>query len=158
MLLDTSSMGYIALQEKISEESDYARKLRSSVNNTKNISISNKLITSIILIDELHEDINLAINDNQRHGIVHPQILTPKILKETIQEFKTTQRTRYNLDSAEESYQHILDISQINVAIIKHVLTHVIKIPTLEKKEVTIRRILPIPELIQNTYISLIPE
>ena len=55
MLLDTLSMEYIALQKKISEESEYAHKLRNCVNNnTKNIIIRNKLVTSAILIDKLH--------------------------------------------------------------------------------------------------------
>ena len=34
-----------------------------------------------------------AINDG-KHGIIHPQILTPAMLKETIKEFENSQRTR----------------------------------------------------------------
>ena len=39
-----------------------------------------------------------AINDG-KHGIIHPQILTPAMLKETIKEFENNQRTRYHFDN-----------------------------------------------------------
>ena len=50
-----------------------------------------------------------AINDGKR-GIIHPQILTPAMLKETIKDFENNQRTRYHFDNSEENYQHIIDI------------------------------------------------
>ena len=38
----------------------------------------------------------MAINaiNGGKHGIIHPQILTPAMLKETIKDFENNQRTR----------------------------------------------------------------
>ena len=52
--------------------------------------VNSKLVIGAILIDETSEDIETAINDinARKHGIIHPQILTPPILKSTLQEFE----------------------------------------------------------------------
>ena len=67
-------------------------------------------------MDELSEDIDTAINaiNDGRHGIVHPQILTPRILEDTIKEFEEKQRMRYHFENSDDIYQYILDISQTN--------------------------------------------
>ena len=112
------------------------------------------------MIEELQEDINIlitAINDG-KHGIIHPQLLMPQMLIDTINEYETVHRTRYHFDANPESYQHIIGISEINVAIIKKSLTHIVDIPVLEKEEYTINHVIPIPKKIQNTHIAIIPD
>ena len=88
-----------------------------------------------LMIDETTEDIDTAINaiSDGKHGIPHPQMLTPLLMKKTIQEFEQVHRTRYHFDNAEETYQHLLDISEITVAVIKGLFTYVVQIPVLEK-------------------------
>lgn len=149
LLLDSSSHDYRSLNEQVTADRMIAQQLQDGMNNnTRDIYVSNKLLIATLLIDELSEDIDTAISaiNDGRHGIVHPQILTPKILKETIMEFETAQRIRYHLDSSENNYQHILDISQTNIAIIKGLFTYVINIPILEKKEGKLKHLIPIPE------------
>ena len=83
--------------------------------------VNSKLLTAAIMIDETSEDIDMAINaiNDGKHGIINPQILTPVMLKATITEFEAKHRTRYHFDADETSYQHIIGISQLSVAIIK---------------------------------------
>ena len=81
--------------------------------------IDNKLLVAALMIDETSEDVDTAINaiSDGKHGFVHPQILSPTILKNTIKEFEEKQRTRFHFDKDERNYQHIIDISQLSVAI-----------------------------------------
>ena len=37
---------------------------------------------------------------------------------DTIKEFEAVHRTRYHFDANPESYQHIIDLSEVNVALI----------------------------------------
>ena len=112
------------------------------------------------MIDENNEDIDTAINsiNDGKHGVVHPQLLTPKILKETTREFEERQRTRYHFNAAESNYQYIIDISQLSVAIIKGLFTYIVSIPIIEKEEGQIQRIIPISYPVQNVYFSIIPD
>ena len=111
------------------------------------------------MIEELHDDIEtaLAAINNGKHGIIHPQILTPKILMDTIKEFEAVHRTHYHFDVNSESYQHIIDLSEVDVALIRKTLTYIISIPVLEKEEYIITHVILISQRIQNTHISLIP-
>lgn len=156
LILDSSSTN-----GKITEkERDLAINMGTSVNrNSRDSYINSKLFTAAIMIDETTEDINTAIDAiaDGKHGIPHPQILTPAILKQTIQDFENSHRTRYHLDNDEENYQHLLDISEIKVAIIKGLFTYVIQIPILENAEGSLQHIIPIPEKIHNIHMSLIP-
>ena len=111
-----------------------------------------------MLIDENNEDIDTAINsiNDGKHGIVHPQILTPAMLKETIKEFKTLQRTRYHFDAEEDNYQHIIDISVLSVAAFKGLFTYVLEMLVIEKDEGTLEHIIPIPHQINDIFLSII--
>ena len=97
--------------------------------------MASKLITCEILIEELHDDIEtaLAAINNGKHGIIHPQILIPKILMDTIKGFEAAHRTRYPFDANSESYQHIIDLSEVYAALIRKTLTYIVSIPVLEK-------------------------
>lgn len=161
LLLDSSSYDYRALNGQLETEKTIAKQLQEGVNNNaKDTFVNNKLLIATLLIDELSEDIDTAINaiNDGKHGIVHPQVLTPKTLKDTIAEFEDKQRTRYYLDNNEENYQHVLDTSQVNVAVIKGLFTYIIGIPILEKEEGKLRRIIPIPEKRGETYIGYAPD
>ena len=116
LVLDSSSTDYKKLEGKLQAESAIAHVIRSSLNNTRNLFVISKLISCEILIKELHHDIEtaLAAINNSEHGKIHPQILTPKILMDTIKEFEAVHRTRYHFDTSSESYQHIIDLSEVN--------------------------------------------
>ena len=93
MLLDTSLADYKGLLTRVNEDSKTANKLKSIINdNTKNNFVNTKLVIATLMIDELNEDLYIAIDaiNDGKHGIVHSQILTPKIYKETIDEFDAT--------------------------------------------------------------------
>ena len=139
----------------------YTRDLSNGINNAiQENFINSKLVVAAVLIDKINEDIDLAINaiNDGKHGIIHPQILTPAMLKETIKEFKNNQRTRYHFDNSEDNYQHIIDISTLSVAVIGALFTYILEIPILEKEVGTLLHLNPIPHLYQKTYFSLIPE
>lgn len=156
LILDSSSTNGRITQE----EKDLARDMGINVNkNSQDSYINSKLFTAVIMIDETTEDMNTAIDAiaDGKHGIPHPQILTPAILKQTIQDFEYFHKTRYHFDNGEENYQHLLDISEIKVAIIRGLFTYIIQIPVLEKAEGSLQHIIPIPEEIHNIHMSLIP-
>ena len=161
MLLDTSSADYKGLLTRVNEDSKTANKLKSIVNdNMKNNFVNTKLVIATLMIDELNEDLDTAINaiNDGKHGIVHPQILTPEILKETINEFEATYRMKYHFDNTEDNYQHIISISTIQVAIIRQLLTYIVKIPILEQEEGVTKHVVLIPEKIHETFLAIIPD
>ena len=122
VVLDSSSTDYKKLEGKLQAESAIAHVIRVSLNNnTRILFVASKLITCEILIEELHDDIEttLAAINNGKHRMIHPQILTPKILMDTIKEFEAVHRTRYHFDANSESYQHIINLSEVNVALIR---------------------------------------
>ena len=122
LILDSSSLDHKELLNTQNQERNLARNLSIGFNTLLRESFVNtKLVLTSVLIDETNEDIDTAINsiNDGKHGIIHPQILTPAMLKETIKEFETLQRTRYHFDAEEDNYQHIIDISVLSVAVIK---------------------------------------
>ena len=122
LILDSSSVNYKELIGSQNDERGLARNLSNGLNTMSRDSfVNSKLLTAAIMIDETSEDIDMAINaiNDGKHGIIHPQILTPVMLKATITEFEAKHRTRYHFDADETSYQHIIGISQLSVAIIK---------------------------------------
>lgn len=68
-------------------------------NNMQNLFISNQITMCTMLWDELSEHINLiidAINDG-KHGIIHPQLLTPRILIVELKEFEDILNVKYQM-------------------------------------------------------------
>ena len=157
--MDSSSVNRKKLLNNLNSERQLAGNLSIGVNAISRDSfVNSKLAIAAIMIDETNEDIGTAINsiNDGKHGVVHPQLLTPKILKETIREFEERQRTRYHFDAEENNYRHIIDSSQLSVAIIKVLFTYVVSILIIEKEEEQIQRIIPIPHPVQNVYFSII--
>lgn len=153
MILDSSSQDYKFLENKLVADYDILNQMKAEINNNKkSLFIQQKLLIAETLIEEMNDDIDLAISSINlgKHGIINPQILTPRMLHETIDGFEKEFRTKYHIESDERNYQHIIDISEITTIIKNHHLVYIIKIPILDEKEMTIVRSLPIPERIIN--------
>lgn len=148
MILDSSSTSYQMSLAQEDKERSIARNLSTGINkNLQENYINSKLLLITLLIDELNEDIDTLMNaiNSGKHGIVHPQILTPTILKDTIKEFENIKRTRYHFDNTEDNYQHLIDISTLTAVARKGNLIYIIKLPILEPEEGVLTRIIPIP-------------
>ena len=159
LILDSLSVNRKELLNNLNSERQLAGNLSIGVNAISRDSfVNSKLEIALIMIDETNEDIDTEINsiDYGKHRVVHPQLLTPKILKETIREFEERQRIRCHFDAEESNYQHIFEISQLSVAIIKGLFTYVVSIPIIEKEEGQIQKIIPFPHPVQNVYFSII--
>ena len=116
LILDSSSRDYKNLKGKVNAESDTLKNLGFGVNaNTLNNFVNSKLMLATLLIDEMDDDVNIAINaiNVGKDGVVHPQILKPKILKSAVEEFEKKHRTRHHFDNDESNYQHLIDISKL---------------------------------------------
>lgn len=114
----------------------------------------------MLIIDELSEDINLlinAINDGKR-GIIHPQVLTPQTLIDEMREFESKFDIRYAIPLKETNFQHITDISLINVAIIKNRLVYSLHIPLLEQDTHEIKHLISIPKRLNSVFVAVIPD
>ena len=99
LILVSSSVNHKELLSSQNNERELARNLNKGLNSVSQDSfINSKLLVAAIMIDETSEDINTAINaiNDGKHGIVHPQILTPAILRATIQEFEGKKRTSFH--------------------------------------------------------------
>ena len=98
LILDSSSKNQESLMLQENQERAIARNLSNGINKaTQENFINSKLVVTAILIDEINEDIDMAINAiyDGKHGIIYSQILTPAMLKETIKDFENNQRTNY---------------------------------------------------------------
>ena len=126
LILNSYSTNHESLMLQENQERAIARNLSNEINKAAQENfINSKLVVAAILIDKINEDIDMAINaiNDRKHGIIHPQILTPAMLKETIKDFENNQRTRYHFDNSEENYQHIINISTLSVAAIRGIFT-----------------------------------
>lgn len=128
-------------------------------NNTRNLFIANHLTMCAIILQELSEDLQLlidAINDG-KHGIVHPQLLTPETLLNALGEFEEKFDTKYSVPLKEVNFQYIIDISEIGVCIFDGKLLYSVKIPILESEKYQIQHLLPIPQKKGLHFIAPIP-
>ena len=99
LILDSSPVNHKELIGNQNAEREFAINLSSGLNTVSRDSfVNSKLLIAAIIIDETKEDTDMAINaiNDGKHGIIHPQILTPAMLKTTIMEFKAKHRTRYS--------------------------------------------------------------
>ena len=91
LIPDSSSVNHNELIGNQNAERELARNLSSGLNTVSRDSfVNSKLLITAIMIDETSEDKDMAINaiNDGKHGIIHPQILTPAMLKTTIMEFE----------------------------------------------------------------------
>ena len=127
--------------------------------NTRSIIMNNQITICTLSLQELSEDINLlidSINDG-KHGIMHPQILTPKIFLNWLYDFEHHNNVKYQIPLKEENFQNI-DIPRISISIVNKRLLYSIKVPQLETETYQVHHLIPIPKKIQNTFLAVIPE
>ncbi|XP_051167384.1 uncharacterized protein LOC127285425 [Leptopilina boulardi] len=133
--------------------------INSTNQNNKQILITNLISTAEITIAEYSEDLNLmidAINDG-KHGIVHPQILTPAILIQELRHIEESSNHKYPIKLIGDNYQHIVDISEITIGIINKNLVYIVKVPVLEYEDLQTFHLIPIPIPHGNSFIAPIP-
>lgn len=106
--------------------------------------ISNMLLACSVGIQKIGEDINLFVND-RKHGIIHPQLLTPKQLIAELNKLEEEHNIKYSIRLKEYNYQHIIDISDLSVTIIDRKLVYSLQIPILEKESFRTYHLIPIP-------------
>lgn len=112
----------------------------------------------MIVLTELSEDINTvidAINDG-KHGIIHPQVLTPSTLINELRQFEKHYNMKYSLALTETNYENLIDISEINVAILKSKLVYSIHLPVVEDTEYIAYRLIPIPKKSNSVFLAII--
>ena len=77
-----------------------AKELNSIINSTninqQNLVVGNIITVCSLAVAELNEDLNMLINaiNNGKHGIIHPQILTPAVLTSELRQKLKKIRTR----------------------------------------------------------------
>ena len=121
--------------------------------------LANQLLGGTISIEEIGEDTNLLINaiNEGKHGIVHPQLLTPKQLIEELKKLEEEQSFKYPVRLVEYNYQHIIDISDLSVTIIDKRLTYCLQVPILEPETLRCLHLIPIPKPHGKTFVAAVP-
>ena len=109
---------------------------------------------------KLSTDANLLINaiNDGKHNIIFPQILTPTAFMNGFREFEVKNSEKYIIKLDESNYQHILDISEIKIAILNKRLLYSIKVPLMETENFQLQRLIPIHKKIGKTFLGVIPE
>ena len=117
------------------------------------------ITTAEISITEYSEDLNLPIDatNDGKHGIVHPQILTPEILIQELRIPEEVNNQKYLIKLLLENYQHIIDISEISIEIINKRLVYVVEVPVLEHDDLQTLHLIPVPIHQGNGFIAPIP-
>ena len=160
-ILNSASHDIQILNEHSKANVERLNKMINETNtNTRSIIINNQITICTLSLQELSEDINLlidSINDG-KHGIIHPQILTPKIFLNCLYDFEQHNNMKYQIPLKEENFQNIIDISQISISIVNKRLLYSIKVPQLETETYQVHHLIPIPKKIQNTFLAVIPE
>ena len=135
-------------------------KMKNQINNnTRNLFISNQITACTMILQELSEDVNLVIDtiNDGKHGIIHPQLLTPRIFIDELKDFENTLNVKYPIPLKDVSYQHIIDISEIGIVIYDGKLLYSTKIPVLEDDQFQIQHLIPIPQKRGINFVAPIP-
>ena len=94
-----------------------------------------------------------AIN-NEMHGIVHPQILTPEILIQELRTLEEVYNWKYPIKLSLQNYQHIIDTSETSIEIINKRLVYVVKVLVLEHDDLQTLDLIPIPNRQGNGFVA----
>ncbi|XP_043479473.1 uncharacterized protein LOC122509439 [Leptopilina heterotoma] len=159
-LLNTASHDLQLLNKESGSLIEQLNQLANSTNaNARNMIIANILSICTIAVSEYSEDINLIINaiNDGKHGIVHPQILTPNMLIGELQRIEEDTNSKYPIKLIPQNYQHIIDISEITVSIVHKNLIYILKVPELEEPTLQTLHLLPIPIRHGTGFIAPIP-
>lgn len=160
-LLNSVSRDIVSLNERSKQYIKNFNEITNSINdNTRNVVISNQLTNFTSIINEQRKDINLLVDEvnGGKHGIIHPQILPPKIFMEELQIFEKRHNNKYPIQVNKKSYQHLIDISEIGIANVNKRLLYSIKISFIESDNYFTFRLIPIPKKIGNVFLAVIPE
>ena len=161
LLLNSATTDLNTLELHSKENVNCLNQLANGTNkNTQNLASANQITVCMMIVDELSEDINLLINaiNDGKNGIVHPQLLTPDILILEMKEFEEKLNVKYTIPLKESNFQHIIDISIVNVAIAKNRFVYSIHIPIPETETYEIKHLIPIPKQISSVFLAIIPD
>ena len=159
-LLDSTSHDIHKMNEQTRSRLDELNGLVNATNkNLQNLQLANQLLACTISIQEISEDVNLLINaiNDGKHGIIHPQLLTPKQTISEMKKLEEEQNIMYPVKLTEYNYQHIIDISELSVFIIDRRLTYSLRVPIPETDTLQYLHLIPIPKPHGNTFLAAIP-
>lgn len=159
-LLNSASHDLQILNNESGKLINQLNKMINSTNiNAQNILMVNMITLCSIAIEEISEDINLIINavNDGKHGILHPQILTPNILIKELQKIEEENNVKYPIRLIPQNYQHIVDISEITVSITNKNLIYILKVPEIEQPNLQTLHLIPIPIRHGRSFIAPIP-
>ena len=77
---------------------------------------------------------------------------------EELKTFEKKYNNNYPIQLTEENYQHLIDISDMGIAIANQKLLYSIKILVLEFENFSILQLISIPKTIGNVFLPIIPE
>ena len=116
----------------LSEHSEsHIKQLNDIINTTntsqKSIVVGNIIAICAMAVGKLSEDLNLLINaiNGGKHGIIHPQILTPNTLISKLRKIEEDLNTKYPVKLVPQNYRHIIDILEISIGIINNRLIYI---------------------------------
>lgn len=147
-LLNSASHDLEVLNEQSEGQVNRLNTIINATNiNQRNLIVANMIVLCSIAIEELYDDLNLIINavNDGKHGIIHPQILTPSILIQELQQIEEETNSKYPIRLTPQNYQHIIDISKTNIVIANKRLVYILRIPEIKQGEFQTLHLIPIP-------------
>ena len=140
-----------------------AKELNSIINSTninqQNLVVGNIITLGSMAVAELNEDLNMLINaiNDGKHGIIHLKILTPAVLTSELRQIEEDSNEKYPIKLIPQTYQHIIDISEISINIINKRLVYLLKVLVLEHEDLLTLHLIPIPIYHGSRFLAPIP-
>ena len=160
-LLNSTSHNLANLQEHNKENVERYNRLTNHTNpSTRNLFLAHQLAICSIISGEIGDDIEImvdAINDG-KHGIVHPLLLQPRDPIKSLRSFEEHYNEKYPISLTEENYQHLIDISKVDIGILNSTLLHSIKLPLLEADQYSVQHLIPIPIKNGKSFLASLPD
>ncbi|XP_051175020.1 uncharacterized protein LOC127290481 [Leptopilina boulardi] len=159
-LLNSASHDLQMLNEQSESKTNQLNSIINSTNrNERNLLVANMIVLCSIAIEEFNDDLNLIINavNDGKHGIIHPQILTPGMLIQQLREISEETNTKYPVRLIPHNYQRIIDISEINILIVNKRLVYMLRIPETEHGDFQTLHLIPIPIHHGKGFLAPIP-
>ena len=160
-LLNSASHNLANLQEYSKENVERYNRLTNHTNtNTRNLFLAHQLDICSIISGEIGDDIEIiidAINDG-KHGILHPLLLQSRDLIKSLTSFEEHYNEKYPISLTEENYQHLIDISKVDICILNSTLLYPIKLPLLEADQYSVQHLIPIPVKNGKSFLASLPD
>ena len=93
-----------------------------------------------------------------KHGIVHPLLLQPRDLIKSLKRFEEHYNEKYPISLTEENYQHLIDVSKVDIGILNSTLLYSIKLPLLEADQYSVQHLIPIPIKNGKSFLASLPD